>query len=55
MKACSYASKYKGIKPPRCDGGDICDACLEIWQGLAERAVEGVLTDEDRKQIKSTS
>jgi len=32
MKKCSYADKYKAIYPPRCNGGDPCDACVAKWE-----------------------
>jgi hypothetical protein len=31
MKKCKYAKNYKGIHPPRCDGGNGCDACRKKY------------------------
>lgn len=30
-KKCSYADKYKATRPPKCNGGQVCDACWEKW------------------------
>lgn len=52
MKACSRSHKYDGKTPPLCNGSQTCETCLEKWQGLAERAVNGTLTNEDLIKLK---
>lgn len=32
MKKCSYASKYKAIRPPHCNAGIGCDVCKAKWK-----------------------
>lgn len=27
MQACKYSKKYKGERPPRCNGGEGCETC----------------------------
>lgn len=34
MKKCKYAKNYKAKHPPRCDGGNGCDACREKYLSL---------------------
>jgi len=31
MEKCKYADKYKGTRPPECDGGNGCEACWGIY------------------------
>ena len=31
MKACRSSKTYKGLRPPRCNGGQPCDKCREIY------------------------
>ena len=32
MKKCKSADQYKGIYPPKCNNGDPCDTCKDIWE-----------------------
>ena len=32
IKRCKSAGKYKGLRPPTCNGGNPCEACLEIYR-----------------------
>lgn len=32
MIKCKSAYKYKGIYPPKCNGGDPCDTCKRIYK-----------------------
>ena len=50
MKRCRNAKKYKGLKPPRCDGYRGCDACREIFQKVCPHPAEALKVQlEDRK------
>jgi len=40
MKECKNAKHYKGICPPKCDGGKGCDACRAIFQSLCHHPVD---------------
>ena len=31
MKKCKNAENYKGIHPPKCNGGNGCDTCWDIF------------------------
>lgn len=31
IKSCQNSKRYKGIYPPRCNGGNPCQACINIY------------------------
>ena len=31
MTRCKNATKYKGMRPPKCNNGEPCKACVEIY------------------------
>ena len=37
MKKCAYADRYRGLRAPKCNGGDPCDACLDKYQATQSR------------------
>lgn len=37
MEACKQWKRYKGVHPPRCDGGRGCDRCRAIYQNERNR------------------
>lgn len=32
MKKCRHAAEYKGLRPPRCNKGQGCDACNAVYK-----------------------
>lgn len=38
MEACGSWRRYKGLYPPRCNGGEGCDACVRIYADMQARA-----------------
>lgn len=34
MEACRSWRRYKGLYPPRCNGGEGCDACVRIYADM---------------------
>ena len=32
MTACKSSKRYKGLRPPRCNGGNPCKACVKIYK-----------------------
>ena len=39
MKKCRNAKAYKAIYPPRCNGGDPCDACRMKWNRRRRKVI----------------
>lgn len=37
MKMCKNAKKYKGRKPPRCNNGNPCDYCMNVWKDAVDK------------------
>lgn len=40
MTKCKNASRYKGIHPPRCDGGRGCIACWDKYNDVTSKLHE---------------
>lgn len=34
MLKCKNADRYKALRPPRCDGGRVCETCRAKWESI---------------------
>ena len=42
LKDCGNSHTYKGIRPPKCNGGQGCDNCREIRNSRLDMLIEMV-------------
>jgi hypothetical protein len=40
LKDCGNSKKYRGLRPPRCNGGKGCDACRKVFDERLNAFVE---------------
>jgi hypothetical protein len=40
LKDCGNSKKYRGLRPPRCNGGKGCDVCRKIFDERLNALVE---------------
>jgi hypothetical protein len=52
MKECPYAKTYQGIHPPKCNGGNPCEKCKEIYrEAQRQRAIHRYALREQAQQL----
>lgn len=53
LKRCCNVSRYRGLKPPRCNGGNPCDACKKKFKEVqAEKAKKTKQEIKDERSLK---